>query len=299
LFNPFPDDVKVSISGASEFGPEPLPEFNSVLVRGRSWVNVDLNPVVPLLDDLSLIVSAADGVVIPVMVLSGTQDGADQATWPGAGLSTVWYFANVTQSALSPTLAMTNPGDLDAVVTVDVFSRTDSIPAVVEMTIPAGTPLRIPLGDYVTGTFGIRVSSSQPVGAVVLAEDLPPEQGEAGDPSSEEEQTRFRLAGTVGADQAATTWLLPGAGGIPETESAIWVMNPSDSVATVSLEPLGVRDLAVEKMVVQPGRIRRYSVPDDIAIASYLISSPVPIVVSLTAFTPRSMAFLTGVPIGG
>ncbi len=115
LFNPFPDDVKVSIAGASEFGAEPLPEFNSVLVRGRSWENIELNPVVPLLDDLSLVVAASDGVVIPVMVLSGVDPGADQATWPGAGLSTIWYFANVTQGGLTPTLALTNPGDIDAV----------------------------------------------------------------------------------------------------------------------------------------------------------------------------------------
>ncbi len=178
------------------------------------------------------------------------------------------------------------------------MSRAETIPAAVEVTVPAGSPARIPLGDLIEGNFGIRVAATQPVGAVVVAEDLPPDPGQGADPS-EQVQTRFRLAGTVGADQAATTWLLPGAGGIPDAESSIWIMNPSDTAATVSLEPLGVRNLTVEKVVVEPGTVRRVNVPDDVAIASYLVTSGRPIVVSLVARTPESMAFLTGVPIDG
>ncbi len=298
LFNPFPDDVKVSIAGASEFGPEPLPEFNSVLVSGRSWVNVDLNPVVPLLDDLALIIAVSEGVVIPVMVLSGDLPGADQASWPGSGLSTVWYFANATQSGLAATLAMTNPGASDATVSIDLLAQEETVLSAVEQVIPAGAPLRVPLAGLVPGVFGLRVTSNEPIGAVVIAEDAPVETAE----STEEEvspPSRLRLAGTVGSDRAAPTWLLPGAGGIPDAESSIWVMNPGEAAVTVSLEPLGVRNLTVDKLVIEPGRTRRYAVPDEISIASYLVTAPEPVVVAVAAQTQDSMAFMTGLPIDG
>lgn len=298
LFNPFPDDVKVSISGASEFGPEPLPEFNSVLVNGRSWVNVDLNPVVPLLDDLALVVAASDGVVIPVVVLSGDAPGADQASWPGSGLSTEWFFANATQSGLDATLAVTNPGASAATVSIDLFAQDETVLSAVQQVVPAGAPLRVALTGLVSGVFGLRVSSSEPIGAVVIAEDAP-----AGTAESTDEDvaapSRLRLAGTVGSDRAATAWLLPGAGGIPEAESSIWVLNPGEVPVTASLEPLGVRNLAVDKLVIEPGRTRRYAVPDDISIASYLVSSSEPVVVALAAQTQDSIAFLTGLPIDG
>ena len=299
LFNPFPDDVKVSVTGASEFGPEPLPEYASVLVSGRSWVNLDLNSVAPLLDDLSLVIAASDGVVIPVMTLSGGGPGTDQASWPGTGLSTLWYFANASQGGLVPTLAVTNPGDVDAVVTIDVFTRADTFGALVQQIVPAGSPLRIPLDELVRGNFGIRVRSSQPIGAVVVAQDPPPEPAVDTEDPGPVRGPRTRLAGTVGADQAATTWLLPGAGGIPEADASIWILNPSEVSVTVSLEPLGVRNLPVDKVVVEPGRIFRYRIQDDIAIASYLVDAAERIVVSLAVQTPSAMAFMTGTPIDG
>ena len=299
LFNPFPDDVKVSVTGSSEFGVEPLPEYASVLVSGRSWVNLDLNSVVPLLDDLSLVVTASDGTIIPVMSLSGEDPGADQASWSGTGLSTVWYFANVTQGGLAPTLAVTNPGELDATITIDVLTRGNAFSALVQQVVPAGLPMHIPLDELVLGNFGIRVSSSELIGAAIIAQEPLVEPSLDSDDLIQDGDPRQRLAGTVGADQAATTWLLPGAGGIPETDTSIWIMNPGDASVTVSLEPLGVPGLPVDKVIVESSRVFRYRVPDDIDISSYLVDASSPIVVSLAVQSPRAMAFMMGVPIDG
>ncbi|NIR37025.1 MAG: hypothetical protein GWN79_09880, partial [Actinobacteria bacterium] len=61
LFNPFPDLAKVTVSGVSEFGPEPLPELGAVIdVPGRAWVDIDLDEIVPFLDDLMLVVGTEE-----------------------------------------------------------------------------------------------------------------------------------------------------------------------------------------------------------------------------------------------
>jgi hypothetical protein len=299
LFNPFPDDVKVGITGASEFGAEPLPEFSALEVPGRSWVNLDLDPVVPFLDDLALVISATDGVVIPVMVLGGEGAGSDEASWPGTGLSTTWYFAGAGFPGLASSLSVTNPADAEATVVVDVVAESGSLAAAVEITVPPRAPARIPLDEYAGEPFGIRVQSSQPIGAVVTAGDPADEPGEGAEGEDLPAAPQARFAGTVGAERAAQRWLLPGAGAIAEASSVIWVLNPAETQVTVSLEPLGVRNLPVDKLVVPAGTVRAYRVPDDVAIASYLVEAPEPIVVSWTAETADAVAFAAGFPTDG
>ncbi|NIR37023.1 MAG: hypothetical protein GWN79_09870 [Actinobacteria bacterium] len=76
-------------------------------------------------------------------------------------------------------------------------------------------------------------------------------------------------------------------------------MNTSERAATVTLQPLGVRDLAAEKISVLAGRVVGYEIPDDAAIASYFLESTVPVSVSWTASDGRGTAFIAGVGIDG
>ena len=101
LFNPFLPLAKVSVGGATEFGALPLPELTTVDVPPRGWVDIDLNPLIPFFDNLTLFVTTEEGLVIPTVTVYG--DG-DEVSLPASGLSTTWEFPVVSVETLTPTV---------------------------------------------------------------------------------------------------------------------------------------------------------------------------------------------------
>lgn len=294
LFNPFPEPAKVSVTGASEFGEVGLIGLTSIDVGGRSWLDVSLNEIVPLLEDLSLTVSSEEGLVIPAIVVA---TALDEATWPGIGLSAEWEFPVVRQTGLVPTIALANPGDAEAVVEVDVFTGEGSMPSARTVTIPPGRPARIPLDDLADRFFAVRVRASSAVAAVVIAEDDAPlvaegeaEEEPAGPPSA-------RIAGTAGAAEPARRWLLPGPGGLRTATSTIWVLNSHSEAVTVSVQPLGSEEFAADKLVLEAGTVRRVVLSQETGVAGYLLSAATPISAAWSVESGDGVAFVAGVSI--
>ena len=299
LFNPFPDLAKVTVSGVSEFGPEPMPELGSVIdVPGRAWVDLDLGLIVPFLHDLLLIVGTQEGLVIPALSLAA--EGGDEATWPGTGLSTTWEFPMVQTDDLVPQLVIANPGSEPVIIDVDAFEFFSSDLQIVTAEVAPGTQLRVSLPDNDGQPYGIRVSAAGPVTAVVVAESPadPPESGEAlPDPTADVEPVVVRIAGTVGIEAPSNGWLLPGAGAVPSALSTIWLMNTGETAATVTLKPLGVREMTAEKVAVPAGRVVAFEIPDDTAIASYLVESTAPVTAAWSSSDGAGTVFVAGVAI--
>ena len=300
LFNPFSELAKVTVSGVSEFGPLPLPDLGAVIdVPGRAWVDVDLSPIVPFLDDLLLIVGSEEGLIIPALSLMADQ--GDEATWPGTGLSTTWEFPVVTTDDLVPELVVANPGATPVLVEVDVLESVRDDPGVVSVEVPSGAPLRIPLPDNDGDPYGINVRASGPIAAVVVAESDP--EGITADQAVPDPDATplgvpvVRIAGTVGVETPSARWLLPGAGAVKGASTTIWLMNTGEDPATVTLKPLGVREMPADKTVVQPGRIVAFEVPDEEAIASYFVESTSPVSAAWTASHDGGTAFVIGVGI--
>ncbi len=291
IFNPLPNDAKVEVVGASEFGLEPITGLANLDVGSRSWVDIDLTELVPFLDDLSLTVTVLEGDVVPSLVVAtGT---GDEASWPGIAPSSTWYFPTVTQGGLTPTLMLFNPGDLDVQATIDVFGTGVTTIDAATLDVPAGLPVRVDLTELAIGVFGIRVSSTGSVAAVVVAED--------GDPkveSDDQPQRPFeRIAGTVGSEVAARRWLLPGPNHLLEPRSSLWIMNPTADTVTVTIQPLGGRSLAADKISIDPGRARRYLIDRGTAGVAYLVEATQPVVASWSIHTPNAVAFAAGTPI--
>lgn len=301
LFNPFPELAKVTVTGLSEFGPEPLPELGEVVdVPGRAWVDIDFAPIAPFLDELLIVVGSEQGLVIPALSLES--EGGDDATWPGTGLSTAWEFPMVATDDLVPELVVANPGEVPVALQVDAFELLRSDPLIVDTQVPPETSLRIALPDNDGQPYGIRLTAGGPVAAVVVSESPfdPLEPDEAvPDPEAEAEEEPFtlRLAGTVGVEGPAATWLLPGAGSVPDGETTIWLMNAGEERATVTLQPVGFGDPAAEKIAVSPGRVVGFSVPDDDDVFGYLVESTVPITAAWSASDEGGTAFLAGVAV--
>lgn len=297
LFNPFPEPAKVTVEGTSEFGEVGLVGLTSLDVPGRFWEDVELNEAVPLLDDLTLTVSSEEGFVIPTLVVA---TDLDEASWPGTGLSTSWEFPVVTQTGLLPSLVVSNPGDVEAQIEIDVYTAGRFTEAARTATAPARTPVRIEIGDLADRFFAVRVRSTEPIAAVVVAEDAVPVVAEEDSDDGQEEQlTAQRIAGMTGIDEPARRWLLTGPGGVRTATSTMWVLNTGTDAVTVTLQPLGEGDLPAEKIQLAPQTVQRIVLAQGGDVSGYLVEAAGPISAAWSLEAGDGVAFVSGISIGG
>ena len=103
-----------------------------------------------------------------------------------------------------------------------------------------------------------------------------------------------RIAGTIGISSPATKWLLPGLRAVVGTESTVWLLNTGAETATVTLQPLGVRDLVASKQSVAPGTVLGVPLGYDVTVGGYYVESTAPISVSWSAESGTGVMFVTG-----
>lgn len=300
LFNPFPELAKASVNGSSESGETGLVDLQNLDVDGRTWQDVDLNALVPLLDDLSLTVTSSEGFVIPTLVVAGA---TDEASWPGVAPTTNWEFPVATISnTFAPSVMLTNNGAASVTAVIDVYTSEGATVNAREVVVDPSIPRRVDLSDLAEGAMGIRVRSVAPIAAVVLAEESAAEfvlTDEEGQIDEEDAVQGDRIAGTIGISAPATEWLVPGLAAVSAGESTAWLLNTGTEAATVTLQPLGVRDLAAAKELVPPGSLLGVPLGFDVTVGGYLLESSAPISVSWSVESPSGIMFVTGTVVGG
>lgn len=293
LFNPLAEDAKASVSAVSEFGPGAIPELEGLPVPGRSWVTVELGPLLPFLDTAALLVDVDEGVVVPSVIVA---DAKGEASWPGTGPATTWWFPVVTDGRLTPALELLDTGD-GATVVIDLYTPTGVVRDAYSVELEAGRPLRLPLGDLAAPPFGVGLRASAPVVAAVTAVSPEAEPLEETAPGEEPAVPAPRppgRAGTVGAAEAALRWLLPGVGGVADLTSTVWLLNPAEDETTVGLTPLGGGG-SPEKVVVPAGSV--VGVPaagSDEEVVGYLVEASSPVVVAWSAAGERGVMLVAG-----
>lgn len=315
LFNPFPDNAKVSVAAYSEFGSEPLASLALFDVPGRSWRTINLTQTIPFLDDLALTVSTDPGLVIPTLVLA---DEFGEGSWPGTGLSTVWEFPSAAIPEIPAVVSLANTSGRDIDVTVDIVTPDGTIVDASQITVPAGVPVRVSLNDLALAPFGVIVNASAPIAAAVqtsalFAEPVEEELGgeeeapppdDAGETQGGEEGEEppaevvvDGVAGTIGLPTPATRWLVPGVGGVPETLGTLWILNSSGDVSTVTILPLGPGVPAPEKLRVEPGTVGSFTPPwGPGVVPGYLVEGSEPVTVAWSGSGPRGVVLVAGVP---
>lgn len=294
LLNPFPEPAKVTVGGASEFGDIGLLDLSVRDVAGRSWIDINLNEIVSLLDDISLTVSSEEGLVIPNLVVSSR---VDEASWPGTGLSTAWHFPVATTEDLSGFVVVSNPGDAPLSVDVDVHTAEAALPAARTESVPPGQPVRIPLRDLADGAFGVVIRATAPAAAVVIAEDVPVTTAEEDDAETQTTD-RGRIAGTVGAEAPEARWLLPGVGAIPDSTATLWMMNTNAEEVVAMVQPLGSVTIDPSEFILAPGTVTSVEL-QSLSISGYLIDATLPISASWSVELSDGVAFISGTPVGG
>ena len=299
LFNPFPELAKVSVNGSSESGETGLIDLQNLDVAARTWQDVNLNSLVPLLDDLALTVTSSEGFVIPSLVVAGL---TDEASWPGVAPSTNWEFPVATMSAqFAPSLMLTNSGDAPVTAVVDVYTTEGATVNAREVVVDPSVPRRVNLSDLADGAMGVRVRAAAPLAAVVLAEEsiavFEPTNEEGA--IDEDAVLGDRIAGTIGVSAGATEWLLPGLQAVAEGSSTLWILNTGTESATITLQALGSTALAVTKQSVPPGTVLGVPLGYDDAVGGYQLESSVPVSVSWSVEAPTGIMFVSGTVVGG
>ena len=298
LFNPFPEMAKVTVSGSSESGETGLVDLQSIDIPGRTWQDVELNGLIPLLNDLSFTVTTSEGNVVPSLVVAGS---TDEASWPGEAPSTYWEFPVATSSAdFAPSLMLSNNGTNPVNATIDVYTADGATADARQVVVDPSIPKRIDLSDLADGAMGVRVRTDGPVSAVVIAEESPEAIVATGETDTGSNETPGdRIAGTVGASTPASTWLLPGLQAVAGADSTVWLLNTGTDAATVVLQPLGSGSLPTNKQLVPPGTLLGVPLGYDAAVGGYFVESTAPISVAWSAEEEKGIMFVSGTLVDG
>ncbi|MCB2223888.1 MAG: hypothetical protein KQH83_06890 [Actinobacteria bacterium] len=275
VFNPFPETAKVTVGGVSEIGVEALGDYRSWSINARSWRDIPLEQELNSRQDLVISLQVDEGHVVPAMAL---RTEADDAWWPGSGLSDTWYFPAAGMPGVDGALVVSNPGASPVTVTVDVYTAEGRVAAAAVQQVERDAPVRIPLADLAgSPQYGASISASGPVSAAVVA------SGDGG------------LAVTTGAPAGARTWLLPGLHSAGLEEASLWLMNASEDAINVTVSLLTGGGLVGETVSVDAGAITVVGpVPE--GGLGYLIEAPDEVVAAWTITSPGGTGFAAGIP---
>jgi hypothetical protein len=276
LFNPFPEDARVTVVMTNESDFEPEPSLEAITVNARSWRTIDIATLLPLRESLSATIEVEKGVVIPAFLQVGPDD---QALWTGVERADRWEFPLVAANGLEAALVLSNPTSLEVSYAVDRFGIRTSESSMVEGTIEPGKHVRIRLSELFDEPSGLQVRAEGLLGAVIVGE------------------SEHARAATSGAHTLASSWLVPGLGSVRGADSDLWILNTSAQQVTVTwatLDPSG-RDRS-GKVAVEAGTMRRVNLP--VAEASgVFVQATAPITVGASMAVGDAVAYLSPVPL--
>lgn len=304
LFNPFADTAEVTVTAYSEFGIELPADLDGLDVAGRTWTTIDLEPFLPLRDELVFAVSTTQGLVIPALVRT---DDRGEGMWPGTRPAETWDFPIVTVGELEPFLSVMSAGDDAVELSVDVITPGGAVRNARQVTLESAVPVRIPLSDLAAPPFGVRLRATAPVAATAVA--LVPESDGSGEGSLEATTTTVAeerageidtpfiagLAGTNGLVRPSRSWIVP-LDTLPNAETSMWLMNTGTEQATVSYAPLGdLEPVPADPIVVPAESIVEVPVEVGIGFYGYRIEADRPITVAWTIHGEPGAALVAGI----
>ncbi len=237
LFNPFPQDAKISVRVTSENGSEPEASLESVSVPARSTRTFDLSRLFPARTSIAVTVTDPDGFV--VAGLNQQLEGADRASWTAVTPRARWFVPFVATPSIGATrLVVVNDGIEPTTFDVSAYTADGLDPAVVDGVLEPRSVTVVVLPDDLAES-GVEIAADDPISVFVVG------------------QTETIRAATPGQGEAAPTWLLPGAGSLGTAVVAI--LNPTAEPVTVTVfagdrqSKVGVEPGSVEWVVVAAG----------------------------------------------
>ncbi len=265
MFNPFPDDAKVSIRALSENGTEPDQSLEAVSVPGQSSRTILLSDLLAFREWLSVEIEQIDGRLIPTFVERSDTGGV--AAQSGVAVADTWYFPFSGVEELADALVLVNPSAGQIGYQIDTATS-----------LGGGDELDRDILDirhvsvvHLDSAGGLVVRADAPMAAFLVG------RGETG------------RAAVPGSPVAADEWLLPGAGALSST--TVVVLNPG----TVDVTATVVARSGQEKLLVPAGGVASAQLSQSAGGAQVLSTGPV--VAGWYSSGPTGFAYAIGVPI--
>lgn len=265
LFNPFPEDAKLSIRAISENGSEPVQSLEAMSVPGQSSRTILLSDMLAFREWLSVEIEQIDGRVIPTFV--ERSDGGGVAAQSGVAVAETWYFPFSGVEELANTLVLVNPSAAQIGYQIDtatVAGGGDELDRDI-LDIRQVSTVRLDVPG------GLVVRADAPMAAFLMG------RGETGQ------------AAVPGSPVMADEWLLPGAGALSGT--TVVVLNPGTTDVTATL----ISRTGQEKLFVPAGGLASAELARSAGGAQVLSTGPV--VVGWYSSGPTGVAYALGVPV--
>ena len=265
LFNPFPEDAKLTIRALSENGSEPDQSLEAVSVPAQSTRTISLTDTLGFREWLSVEIEQTDGRIIPSYVEQSATGGITAQS--GVALASEWYFPFGGVDEIANNLVLVNPSASPVgyqVATATVSGAGDELDRG-SLAFRQVAAIALDAGD------GYILQADAPIAAFVIG------RGDVGS------------ASVAGSSVTATDWLLPGAGALPAT--TIMILNPSvDDVTATVLSRLGQ-----EKVLIPGGGVT--AVPLAVSDGGVQIFGTGPIVAGWYAEGESGFAYAMGIPV--
>lgn len=267
LFNPFPEDAKISVRALSENGSEPDQSLEAISVPAQSSRTIALTDILGFREWLSVEIEQTGGRVIPTFVEQAGTGGA--AVMSGVSVANDWYFPFGGVAEIANTLVLVNPSATPIGYQIARATATGPGEELDRGSIDLRHVSTIPVdaGD------GFIVQADAPLAAFLVG------RGDGG------------RASVTGSSVSAAHWVLPGAGAIPGT--TVVVLNPSTSDVTVTV----IGRLGQLKVLVPAGGVT--SVPIGDSDGGVEVRAGGQVVVGWYAVAEADVAYAIGVPVVG
>ena len=299
LFNPFPEDAIADLSFTTDQGRAVPDAFQGLVVPARGLIVVNVGDHVRRRDEVSTTVAVRSGRLVAGKLQTHNGGGHKGiALVPGAPqLGKTWYFPDgFFSDGVAERFHVYNPGSKEATVTLDLALEQGAaepfditVPPQGRFTLTTSGESRIPKGD----AHAVTAQSTNGV-PVVIERTI-----DSASPAPRQGYTDL-----LGAQAAATDWVLA-AGGTTETfDEWVVVLNTGRRTAHVSFSALASgQTLALEGLQdedVPPGQRRAFRIGDHVKRPDLpmLIESDAPVVVERGMFRVGGlgMASAIGIP---
>ncbi|WP_162599923.1 DUF5719 family protein [Nocardioides solisilvae] len=275
LVNPDGGPAVADVTVLGDDGPVEVPALRGLTVRGGQATRVDLAAVVPRRDALTLHVRVTRGR-LGVSVLDRFEElggGTSTTDWLPArsGPATTDYLLGLGGGTGSRELVLANPGDDEARVRVRLVTpRSELSPAgLEEVVVPPGSTTVTDLGDVLgdpvaRGAVGVRLDGDVPVTASLRS------------------VTGEDLSFAVGAEPLVERAVSP----LPPGPKRL-VLAGAERVTAVRvvLRDAAGREVAAERVALQPGTAARTSLPGEARSVELLLDG-VPVRAALESGPP-------------
>jgi hypothetical protein len=299
LFNPFPDEAVARITFFTEAGDLTRARLaEGVAVPAGTTKVLNLNEFVQPQPLLSAVVEMSRGRVVAwraSLVDPKEQAAGVQFTLGAPKPAPTWYLpAGSVEAGIEEKINILNPSSDEAVVTISLLTAKETLqpPKLVEVAIPPGSSIRLPLSETVgrgnqnLGGAGVVVRSTNSVPVVAertLWYDLDAVTG---------------VSSEMGSAVAQQAWLVPPALLKASTDTLL-LLNPGPSKISVDVSILRdgaapAKPKSLQGIRVASGTRKRIELKSGLGML--LVNASGPVVAERSATSSRDAAAVMGIP---